>query len=193
MLSSFPAALNSTSAISNPSSTQAPAADYFHFNDQERSCQFSSSFSIRAILSSSPTSPSMQSLPSSISYRQLLLAGDSGPFDYSAQFPHYHCCHNGACAVNWQSDMDSTIKRGDDKKDKRKPNKRSRTIFTPAQLERLENTFSRQQYVAGEERRNLATALQLTETHVKVWFQNRRIRFRRQANQQSDVAETTKD
>lgn len=105
MLSSFPAALNSTSAISNPSSTQVPAADYFHFNDQERSCQFSSSFSIRAILSSSPTSPSMQSLPSSISYRQLLLAGDSGPFDYSAQFPHYHCCHNGACAVNWQSDM----------------------------------------------------------------------------------------
>ncbi|XP_022799627.1 homeobox protein DLX-1-like isoform X2 [Stylophora pistillata] len=185
--------MDSTSAISNPSSTQAPVADCFQYDDQERSCQFSSSFSIRSILSSSPTSPSVQSLPSSISYRQLLLAGDPGPFDYSAQFPHYHCCHHGACVVNWQSDREPNIKRGDDKKDKRKPNKRSRTIFTPAQLERLEKAFSRQQYVAGEERRNLATALQLTETHVKVWFQNRRIRFRRLANQHSDVTVTTKD
>ncbi len=82
---------------------------------------------------------------------------------------------------------ETNIKRDDSKKDGRKSSKRSRTIFTPAQLERLESTFARQQYVAGEERRNLAAALHLTETHVKVWFQNRRIRFRRQAQQQSDI------
>ncbi|EDO49356.1 predicted protein, partial [Nematostella vectensis] len=55
--------------------------------------------------------------------------------------------------------------------------KRCRTIFAPYQLQRLEKAFERQQYVAGEERRQLATGLNLTETQVKVWFQNRRIRF----------------
>ena len=84
--------------------------------------------------------------------------------------------------------IEPDIKRDNNKKDNRKTSKRSRTIFTPAQLERLESTFARQQYVAGEERRNLASALRLTETHVKVWFQNRRIRFRRQAQQQSDIS-----
>ena len=73
-------------------------------------------------------------------------------------------------------------------KDRFKAKKRTRTIFTPVQLERLESTFSRQQYVAGEERRRLAASLKLTETHVKVWFQNRRIRFRKQAHQQTDIA-----
>lgn len=61
----------------------------------------------------------------------------------------------------------------------RKANKRSRTIFTPYQLQRLEKAFERQQYVAGEERRQLAIGLNLTETQVKVWFQNRRIRYRK--------------
>ena len=74
------------------------------------------------------------------------------------------------------------------KKEKDKPNKRSRTIFTLVQLEQLESTFSKQQYVAGEERRRLAASLKLTETHVKVWFQNRRIRFRKQVQRQEDTA-----
>ncbi|KAJ7391600.1 hypothetical protein OS493_017297 [Desmophyllum pertusum] len=188
MLSSLPSTSVDSSSISSPSpsSTQAPA-DYLQFDDQGRNSQFSSSFSIRAILSSSSNSPPAQLFPSSISYRQLLLAGDAGPFDYSAQFPHHHCCQHGACAVNWKTDKEPDIKQDDNKKDGRKASKRSRTIFTPAQLERLESTFSRQQYVAGGERRNLAAALQLTETRVKVWFQNRRIRFRRQAHQQSDI------
>ncbi|XP_032222727.2 homeobox protein DLX-1 [Nematostella vectensis] len=61
----------------------------------------------------------------------------------------------------------------------KKTSKRCRTIFAPYQLQRLEKAFERQQYVAREERRQLATGLNLTETQVKVWFQNRRIRFRK--------------
>ncbi|XP_013174315.1 PREDICTED: homeobox protein notochord-like [Papilio xuthus] len=58
-------------------------------------------------------------------------------------------------------------------------NKRIRTIFTPEQLERLEAEFERQQYMVGPERLYLAHALQLTEAQVKVWFQNRRIKWRK--------------
>ena len=84
--------------------------------------------------------------------------------------------------------LDVNNKGDGNSKDRFKAKKRSRTIFTPVQLEQLERTFTRQQYVAGEERRKLAASLQLTETHVKVWFQNRRIRFRKQAHRQTDIA-----
>ncbi|XP_044739862.1 homeobox protein Hox-B5b-like [Chrysoperla carnea] len=57
--------------------------------------------------------------------------------------------------------------------------KRVRTIFTPDQLERLEAEFERQQYMVGPERLYLAHTLQLTEAQVKVWFQNRRIKWRK--------------
>merc|ERR1712111_287202 len=58
--------------------------------------------------------------------------------------------------------------------------KRARTIFTGEQLEKMEQEFHKQQYVVGHERMYLANALNLTEAQVKVWFQNRRIKWRKQ-------------
>ena len=58
--------------------------------------------------------------------------------------------------------------------------KRTRTIFTADQLERLEKEFDRQQYIVGTQRFYLAADLGLNETQVKIWFQNRRIKWRRQ-------------
>ncbi|XP_043464819.1 uncharacterized protein LOC122500129 isoform X1 [Leptopilina heterotoma] len=62
--------------------------------------------------------------------------------------------------------------------------KRVRTIFTAEQLERLEGEFARQQYMVGPERLYLAHALRLTEAQVKVWFQNRRIKWRKLNHEQ---------
>lgn len=61
----------------------------------------------------------------------------------------------------------------------RKP-KRIRTAFSPSQLLRLERAFEKNHYVVGTERKQLASGLCLTETQVKVWFQNRRTKHKRQ-------------
>uniref|UniRef100_A0A182Q4D8 Homeobox domain-containing protein n=1 Tax=Anopheles farauti TaxID=69004 RepID=A0A182Q4D8_9DIPT len=60
----------------------------------------------------------------------------------------------------------------------RKP-KRVRTAFSPSQLLKLEHAFENNHYVVGAERKSLAQALSLTETQVKVWFQNRRTKHKR--------------
>ena len=59
--------------------------------------------------------------------------------------------------------------------------KRTRTIFTADQLQRLEKEFDRQQYIVGTQRSYLAADLGLSETQVKIWFQNRRIKWRRKS------------
>ncbi|KAF2349916.1 Homeobox domain [Trinorchestia longiramus] len=61
--------------------------------------------------------------------------------------------------------------------------RRNRTIFTAEQLERLEAEFARQQYMVGPERVYLAQSLRLSEAQVKVWFQNRRIKWRKQTTE----------
>lgn len=67
----------------------------------------------------------------------------------------------------------------------RKP-KRIRTAFSPSQLLKLEHAFERNHYVVGAERKQLAQSLSLTETQVKVWFQNRRTKHKRQKQDDDD-------
>ncbi|XP_030012159.1 NK3 homeobox 3 [Sphaeramia orbicularis] len=57
--------------------------------------------------------------------------------------------------------------------------KRSRAAFSHAQVYELERRFSTQRYLSGPERADLAGALKLTETQVKIWFQNRRYKTKR--------------
>ena len=63
--------------------------------------------------------------------------------------------------------------------------KRSRAAFSHAQVFELERRFSHQRYLSGPDRADLAQALNLTETQVKIWFQNRRYKTKRRF--QSDV------
>ncbi|ESO07548.1 hypothetical protein HELRODRAFT_76140, partial [Helobdella robusta] len=60
--------------------------------------------------------------------------------------------------------------------------KRIRTAFSPAQLMHLEQAFESNKYVVGQERKTLAKKLHLTETQIKVWFQNRRTKTRRSSD-----------
>ncbi|NWW62672.1 PV1 protein, partial [Ifrita kowaldi] len=54
------------------------------------------------------------------------------------------------------------------------------TAFTSEQVCRLEKTFQRQKYLGATERRKLAAALRLSEIQIKTWFQNRRMKLKRQ-------------
>nr|CAH8846552.1 unnamed protein product [Trichobilharzia regenti] len=58
--------------------------------------------------------------------------------------------------------------------------KKTRTVFSRNQVYRLESTFAMKRYLSSSERVGLARTLQLTETQVKIWFQNRRNKWKRQ-------------
>ncbi|XP_078535021.1 NK1 transcription factor-related protein 1 [Lissotriton helveticus] len=58
--------------------------------------------------------------------------------------------------------------------------RRARTAFTYEQLVALENKFKSTRYLSVCERLNLALSLSLTETQVKIWFQNRRTKWKKQ-------------
>ncbi|KAF6210089.1 hypothetical protein GE061_015845 [Apolygus lucorum] len=85
---------------------------------------------------------------------------------------------------------DGASDAGDDKDSKRKKKseskstggkpRRARTAFTYEQLVALENKFKTTRYLSVCERLNLALSLSLTETQVKIWFQNRRTKWKKQ-------------
>ncbi|VDO63711.1 unnamed protein product [Schistosoma margrebowiei] len=56
---------------------------------------------------------------------------------------------------------------------------RNRTAFTDYQLICLEREFSHIQYLSRIDRIHLAQQLNLTEKQIKIWFQNRRVRWRK--------------
>uniref|UniRef100_A0A672NLU5 Homeobox protein vent1-like n=3 Tax=Sinocyclocheilus grahami TaxID=75366 RepID=A0A672NLU5_SINGR len=57
--------------------------------------------------------------------------------------------------------------------------RRIRTKFTPEQIDRLENIFSKHKYLEAGERVKTALKLNLSETQVRTWFQNRRMKLKR--------------
>ncbi|TDH01257.1 hypothetical protein EPR50_G00178440 [Perca flavescens] len=79
-------------------------------------------------------------------------------------------CHHGGETVSWSSD-----------KQQCRPGtkKRSRAAFSHTQVYELERRFNTQRYLSGPERADLAETLKLTETQVKIWFQNRRYKTKR--------------
>ncbi|XP_016098305.1 H2.0-like homeobox protein isoform X1 [Sinocyclocheilus grahami] len=115
-----------------------------------------------------PTMSEISSMMGSISNA----ARQSGQHQFQDTFP-------GPYAVLSKDTMPQTYKR-----------KRSwsRAVFSNLQRKGLEKRFEVQKYVTKPDRKQLAAMLGLTDAQVKVWFQNRRMKWRhsKEAQAQKD-------
>ena len=66
--------------------------------------------------------------------------------------------------------------------------KRPRTAFTSSQLARLKDEFDRSKYLTGERRQVLANELGLNESQIKIWYQNKRAKIKKNTGSRNTLA-----
>ena len=74
-----------------------------------------------------------------------------------------------------------------------KRKRKLRTVFTEKQLEGLESKFADKKYLSVPDRMELASRLELSETQVKTWFQNRRMKCKKQQMQDQGSGNDTEN
>ncbi|BFF92910.1 homeotic protein labial [Drosophila madeirensis] len=85
-------------------------------------------------------------------------------------------------ASNNNSNMETTEDDSDSGSTDARRKKKARTTFTGRQIFELEKQFEVKKYLSSSERTEMAKLLIVTETQVKIWFQNRRTKWKKQDN-----------
>ncbi|XP_063067668.1 homeobox protein engrailed-1b [Engraulis encrasicolus] len=74
------------------------------------------------------------------------------------------------------------------KKKNEKEDKRPRTAFTAEQLQRLKAEFQANRYITEQRRQSLAQELNLNESQIKIWFQNKRAKIKKATGYKNGLA-----
>uniref|UniRef100_A0A452GYL1 Homeobox domain-containing protein n=1 Tax=Gopherus agassizii TaxID=38772 RepID=A0A452GYL1_9SAUR len=91
--------------------------------------------------------------------------------------------HAERCALKQQPG--AAEKPEEAERPKPRSRRKPRVLFSQAQVFELERRFKQQRYLSAPEREHLASSLKLTSTQVKIWFQNRRYKCKRQRQDKS--------
>ena len=67
------------------------------------------------------------------------------------------------------------------------PKRKRRVLFSQQQVMELEKRFDKSRYLNAQDRDQLAHALSLTSTQVKIWFQNHRYKTKKAAKEKSST------
>ncbi|XP_030631458.1 homeobox protein Dlx4b [Chanos chanos] len=112
----------------------------------------------------------------------------------SAYMPYQHSNHSSTLGHTRIEETDNkkpaVIEHGEIRlSGKGKKIRKPRTIYSSLQLQALHQRFQQTQYLALPERADLAAKLGLTQTQVKIWFQNKRSKYKKIMKHGSGVPE----
>ncbi|MBN3326705.1 NKX23 protein, partial [Atractosteus spatula] len=90
-----------------------------------------------------------------------------------------------SCSITKSQECDDSRHSDSERPQKQRTRRKPRVLFSQAQVFELERRFKQQRYLSAPEREHLASTLKLTSTQVKIWFQNRRYKCKRQRQDKS--------
>ncbi|CAL8081949.1 unnamed protein product [Orchesella dallaii] len=101
--------------------------------------------------------------------------------DLSGKVRQNQDAHKEDISMDQASSPGSTDTENETKSDGSK-RKKARTTFTGKQIYEMERKFEVKKYLSSNERSEMARILNVTETQVKIWFQNRRTKWKKLDN-----------
>lgn len=106
----------------------------------------------------------------------------SSSLELTAWLCHFSGLYNDYSSAVLNKSMSGQVLPGQPKP--RKPRRPwTRAVFSNLQRKGLEKRFQLQKYLTKADRHQLASMLGLSDNQVKVWFQNRRMKWRQDARE----------